>query len=80
MCPLAACYQLIYFVLHRNKCFDDKVNNTARAENTSSNALVGRMSTLRVGLPRDQGSIPGSKNGFQSFPQRQNRLTDKSSL
>jgi hypothetical protein len=30
----------------------------------SGNALVGRMSTLRVGLPRDQGSIPGRKNGF----------------
>jgi len=62
MCLVAGCYQFIYFVLHRKKCFDDKVNNTARAENTSSNALVGRMSTLEVGLSRDQVSIRGRKN------------------
>lgn len=64
MCPAAGCYQFIYFVFHRKKCFDNKVNNTGGAENTSSNASVGRMSTLRVGLSRDLASIPGRKNGF----------------
>jgi len=63
MCPVAGCYQFIYFFMGQ-KCFDDKVNNTTRVENTSCNASVGRMSTLRVGISRDQGSIPGRKNGF----------------
>ena len=51
-------------LFHKNKYLDDEVNKEAGAENNSYGGLVGRMSTLRVGLARDQSAIPDMKTGF----------------
>jgi hypothetical protein len=56
--------QAMYFLFHKNKYLDDEVNKEAGAENNSYGGLVGRMSTLRVGLARDQSAIPDMKTGF----------------